>query len=52
VIAVADLSIALVGLLMIGVGLWWHDPGASLAVVGGVLVVMSVLSRFRGVRND
>lgn len=46
-LAVADLTVAVVGLIAIGVGLWWHDPGLSLTVVGGVLVGLSVLSRMR-----
>jgi len=41
-----DLAIALVGLLIMGVGLWWLNPGVSLAVVGGSLFLASVAAQF------
>jgi len=44
--AVADLLIAVLGLAMMAVGLWWINPGTSLAVVGGVLFFVSVVARF------
>ena len=47
VVASADLLIALIGLTLLGVGLWWKDPGVSLAVVGGVVFIVSVVAQFR-----
>tara|TARA_Y100000310_G_scaffold260573_1_gene269554 strand:+ start:4908 stop:5063 length:156 start_codon:yes stop_codon:yes gene_type:complete len=49
--AIADLSIAAAGLLLIGVGLWWHDPGASLTAVGAVLLIGTIISRLRRTPN-
>lgn len=43
--ALADLSVAIVGLVLIGVGLWWISPGLSLAVVGGALFITSIVAQ-------
>lgn len=49
--AVGDLIIAVLGLLILGVGLWWLHPGLSLAVVGGVLFITSIVAQFLKRRN-
>lgn len=41
-----DLAIAILGLILLGIGLWWIDPGWSLAVVGGVLFICSIVAQF------
>ena len=46
-----DLSIALVGLLLLAVGLWWIEPALSLSVTGGVLFLTSVIAQFVKQRN-
>lgn len=46
IMAVADFVIAIIGLLLAGVGLWWLNPGLSLSVVGGVLFVTSIVAQF------
>jgi len=45
VIALIDLLVALIGLSLLGVGLWWKDPALSLAVVGGALFLVSIAAR-------
>ena len=42
----ADLIVAIVGLALLGIGIWLHDPGWSLAVVGGLLFGCSVFAQF------
>ena len=44
-IDMGDAIIAAAGLALVGVGLWWHDPGWSLAVVGSLLFGGSVLAQ-------
>ena len=44
--AVADFVIAVIGLLLVGVGLWWLHPGLSLSVVGSVLFITSIVAQF------
>ena len=39
-----DFGIALLGLMMLGIGLWWHDPGYSLAAVGIIIFISSALA--------
>ncbi len=39
--------IALVGLLMLGVGLWLASPALALAVVGALLIAFGVLGASR-----
>ena len=43
--------IALVGLSMLGIGLWWCNPASALIVLGTLLLVGSVLGARRGVRS-
>ena len=44
--ALADLLIGVLGLVLLGVGLWWKEPWLSLSVVGGSLFVCSVAAQF------
>jgi len=45
-LAIGDLICAVAGLAIMGLGLWWKDPGTSLAVVGGCLFIVSVFAQF------
>lgn len=38
--------LAIVGVGMIGAGLWWHYPPASLVVVGSIVLAAAVLGHF------
>ena len=40
----SDLICALVGITLIGVGLWMHDPGYALAAVGSIVFVTSAIA--------
>jgi len=42
-----DFAISLLGIALIGIGLWWHDPGVALAVVGSVLLIITVATKLR-----
>jgi len=35
----ANLILSLLGILLIGVGLWLYNPGLSLTVVGAILLI-------------
>lgn len=39
--------IALVGLALVGVGVWWISPAASLITVGGLLLGVSLIGALR-----
>lgn len=39
--------ISLVGLVMMGIGLWMWSPAAALTVCGGLLVVLAVVGEAR-----
>jgi hypothetical protein len=47
-----DLVCAVLAIATIGVGVWWHDPGFALVVVGGIILALSVLSATRKVKQD
>ena len=38
----------LLGLSLVGTGLWWLAPWAALVAVGGIVLAASVLGRPRG----
>jgi len=39
---------AAVGLAMIGIGLWWASPPASMVVVGALVMAAAVFGHVRG----
>lgn len=42
-----DFAVSILGIALIGIGLWWHDPGVSLAVVGSILLIVTVATKLR-----
>lgn len=44
-VAIIEFAIAVVALIIIGVGLWMFRPWVSLSVVGGLVLLLTVAGR-------
>jgi len=44
IIAVFDMALFPAGIVMLGIGLWLYMPWVSFAVIGAVLIIVSIMA--------